>query len=127
MHFTEDDTGTRLVISLCPRCGSRWFPARTICSACAHDELTETRTGHKGAAYASTVVRIAPAGFTAPYVLSYVDIDGVRILAHTDADPDDPAPLAPGTPVTLTSGPIRRDGDTGVVSYRVRPTMEAVR
>jgi uncharacterized OB-fold protein len=125
--YVTDDTGTRLVISLCPRCGSRWFPARTICSACAHDQLTEARTGRDGTAYASTVVRIAPASFTAPYVLSYIDIDGVRILAHTEADPDDPAPLAPGTPVTLTSGPIRRDGDADVVSYRVRITEESAR
>ena len=48
-------------------------------------------------------MRIAPAGFTAPYVLSYVDVDGVRILAHTDADDA----LAPDTPVVLSSGPIR--------------------
>ena len=79
-----------------PRCGSRWFPTREICSACAHVRAsTEQRTGDRGVAYASTVVRIAPTGFTAPYVLSYVDIDGVRVLAHTDAD----RALTPDTPV----------------------------
>ena len=108
-----------LTISVCPRCGSRWFPAREICSACAHDRLAEQQTGDRGVAYASTVVRIAPTGFTAPYVLSYVDIDGVRVLAHTDAD----QALAPDTPVVLTSGPIR----DGLDSYRVTPIQEAVR
>ena len=108
-----------LTISVCPRCGSRWFPAREICSACAHDRLADEQTGDRGVAYASTVVRIAPTGFTAPYVLSYVDIDGVRVLAHTDSD----RALAPDTPVVLTSGPIRE----GLDSYRATPVQEAVR
>ena len=102
-----------LTISVCPRCGSRWFPTRDLCSACAQPGLEEHRTGDRGVAYASTVVRIAPAGFTAPYVLSYVDIDGVRILAHTDAADA----LTPDTPVVLTSGPI---GNDGAISHRVR-------
>jgi uncharacterized OB-fold protein len=105
-----------LTISVCPRCGSRWFPTRDICAGCAHSGLDERRTGDRGVAYASTVVRIAPAGFTAPYVLSYVDIDGVRILAHTDAE----QALPPDTPVELTSGPIRPDGP---ISYRVREAL----
>jgi hypothetical protein len=86
-----------LTISVCPRCGSRWFPARELCSTCARDGLVAQRTGDRGVAYASTVVRIAPAGFTAPYVLSYVDVDGVRVLVRTDGD----TALVPGTPVTL--------------------------
>jgi uncharacterized OB-fold protein len=92
-----------LTISTCPRCGSRWFPAREVCSRCGRDGLDEQQTGGRGVAYASTVVRIAPAGFTAPYVLSYVDVDGVRILAQTDAGDA----LAPGTPVVLIGAPIR--------------------
>lgn len=104
-----------LTISVCPRCTSRWFPPRDVCSACAHDGLDGIESGPDGVAYASTVVRIAPTGFTAPYLLSYVDVDGVRVLAHTDPlDPDDPRPLAPGTPVRLTSGPTGH----GLVSYR---------
>jgi uncharacterized protein len=110
---TTKETEMNLTISVCPRCGSRWFPTRDICSACAHSGLDEHRTGDRGVAYASTVVRIAPAGFTAPYVLSYIDIDGVRILAHTDAADA----LTPDTPVVLTSGPIGNDGQ---VSHRVR-------
>jgi len=96
-------TRTTLTISVCPHCRSRWFPAREFCSRCGRDGLDEQQTGDRGVAYASTVVRIAPAGFTAPYVLSYVDVDGVRILAQTDADDA----LVPGTPVVLIGGPIR--------------------
>jgi uncharacterized OB-fold protein len=109
----ETTPTTTLTISVCPHCRSRWFPARAVCSSCGRDGLHEQQTGDHGVAYASTVVRIAPAGFTAPYVLSYVDIDDVRLLAHTDSD----HALAPDTPVVLTRGPIR----DGVESYRVAP------
>lgn len=110
-----------LTISVCPRCTARWFPPREICSACAHDELEPVDAGRDGIAYASTVVRIGPPGFAAPYVLSYVDVDGVRLLAHTDvAGTEEPEALAPGTPVVFTAGPIGVAGDVELWSHRVR-------
>ncbi|MHA6782136.1 Zn-ribbon domain-containing OB-fold protein [Pseudonocardia saturnea] len=112
--------GTPIVtISVCPRCTARWFPPREVCSACAHDRLDPVEAGPDGVAYASTVVRIGAPGFTAPYVLSYVDVDGVRVLAHTDTA-GDPTPLTPGTPVTFTAGPIGRAGEVELWSYRAR-------
>ncbi len=110
-----------MVISCCRFCGSRWFPARDVCSACAHDQLDRCEAGANAVAYASSVVRIGPEGFSAPYVLSYVDFDGVRALVHTDPrDPANPQPLPPDTPVTFTSGPIGVDRDVQLTSYRVR-------
>jgi uncharacterized OB-fold protein len=119
-----------LTISVCRRCAARWFPPREVCSACAHDELDPVEAGRDGVAYASTVVRIGPPGFTAPYVLSYVDVDGVRLLAHTEvADPERPEALAPGTPVTFTAGPIGTAGAVELWAHRVRaaPTGEGDR
>ncbi|MFB9383307.1 Zn-ribbon domain-containing OB-fold protein [Pseudonocardia petroleophila] len=116
-----------LTISVCARCAGRWFPPREVCSACAHDALDPVEAGPEGVAYASTVVRIGAPGFPTPYVLTYVDVDGVRLLAHTDTahtdstDPSDPAPLAPGTPVVLTAGPTGTVGGVELWSYRVRP------
>ena len=119
------DGGPALTISVCPRCASRWFPPREVCSACAHDRLDTVAAGPDGVAYASTVVRTGPPGFTTPYVLAYVDVDGVRILAQADpVDPENPAALPPGTPVTFTTGPIGHDGEVERVSYRVRPASE---
>ena len=110
-----------LTISVCPRCAGRWFPPREVCSTCAHDQLESVEAGTDGIAYASTVVRIGAPGFPTPYVLSYVDVDGVRVLAHTDpADRDKPEALAPGTRVTFTTGPIGTAGDVELWSYRVR-------
>lgn len=94
-----------ITISVCPRCACRWFPSRAVCSGCAHDQMDSVEARSDGVAYASSVVRIGPPGFTAPYILSYVDIAGVRVLAHTNPiDPEDPQPLAPDTPVVFTSG-----------------------
>jgi uncharacterized OB-fold protein len=110
-----------LRISVCRRCASRWFPPRDTCSACAHDGLDEIEMGSDGVAYASTVVRIGAPGFTTPYVLSYVDVDGVRLLAHTDpSDPEKPEALAPDTPVTFVAGPIATADGTDLWSHRVR-------
>ncbi|GAB3572728.1 hypothetical protein GCM10027445_30830 [Amycolatopsis endophytica] len=110
-----------LTISVCPRCTRRWFPQRQICAACAHDELDHVEAGRGGIAYASTVVRIGAPGFATPYVLSYVDVDGVRVLTHTDpADPSKPEALTPGTRVTFTVGPIGTTGEVELWSYRVR-------
>lgn len=112
-----------LTISVCRRCASRWFPPRDTCSACANDELDSVEAGTDGVAYASTVVRIGAPGFTTPYVLSYVDVDGVRVLSHTDTpDRENPAALSPGTPVSFTAGPIGTAGEAELWSYRVRAT-----
>jgi uncharacterized OB-fold protein len=128
--IADTDTGRAagspaLTISICPRCGGKWFPPREVCSGCAHDQLDVVATGPDGVAYASTVVRTGPPGFAIPYVLSYVDVDGVRILAHADsADPENPVALPPGTPVTLIAASISSDRDVERPPYRVRPASE---
>jgi len=112
-----------LTISVCPRCAARWFPPREVCSTCAYGGLDPLEARADGVAYASTVVRIGAPGFRAPYVLTYVDVDGVRVLAHTDpADPEHPAALAPGTPVRFTAGPVGTAAGIDLWSYRVRAT-----
>jgi uncharacterized OB-fold protein len=107
----QDADHTRLTITRCRNCGGTWFPPRELCSTCASGDVEQTVTGTRGVAYASTVVRIGPAAFRPPYVLSYVDISGVRILAHVDTD----TALAPDTPVELRVGEIGE----GMSSYLV--------
>jgi uncharacterized protein len=115
--FTRAGETASLRIAVCRDCAARWFPPLGTCARCAGTDLAEEASGDTGEVYASTVVRIGPPGFTAPYVLSYVDIDGVRLLAHTVAD-DAPAP---GTPVRLAAGPIGERDGAAVWSYRVHP------
>ena len=107
-----------LAISRCRQCNATWFPPRDMCSTCASLDVEQTVSGHRGVTYASTVVRIGPPGFQAPYVLAYVDIDGARVLAHVDAD----EALMPGTPVELGIGPIGGDSDGELTSYLAAAT-----
>jgi uncharacterized OB-fold protein len=118
--IAQEGHTTALKISACRRCDARWFPPREVCSTCASDDLEQTTTGDRGVAYASTVVRVGAPPFQVPYVLSYVDIDGVRLLTHFD---DDHAP-APGTPVRLTTGRIGSEGDTELWSHLAQPIAE---
>jgi len=77
------------------RTRSRWFPP--LESIGTETDLPKVEIGPRGVAYASTVVRVGAARFEPPYVLTYVDVDGVRVLAHSPGQ----VPLAPGTPVEL--------------------------
>lgn len=113
--FTHQDGETHLIISVCKDCKGRWFPPVAICANCAGTRLAQLPSGTDATVYASTVVRVGPHGFPPPYVLSYIDIDGVRLLVHTVGDDA----LEPGTPVRLECGDIGLDGDVALVSYRV--------
>ncbi|AIJ24724.1 Zn-ribbon domain-containing OB-fold protein [Amycolatopsis methanolica] len=119
----DNDDRTALKITRCARCDSTWFPPRDVCSSCASTEVEDTLSATQGVAYASTVVRIGPPAFQPPYVLAYVDVSGVRVLAHVDAD----EALAPGTPVALRVGPIGTDSDGEFSSYLVAETQGGAR
>ncbi|MEV6227432.1 OB-fold domain-containing protein [Saccharopolyspora shandongensis] len=112
-----------LTISRCRSCNSSWFPPREICSTCASDNVEQTVSANHGTAYASTVVRIGPTAFEPPYVLAYVDISGVRVLAHVDAD----EALVPGARVELRVGKIGSDKNGAFSSYLVAETAGGAR
>ncbi|MEV7990452.1 OB-fold domain-containing protein [Streptomyces sp. NPDC086077] len=114
----QDGDRTTLTITVCDNCAARWFPPREACSTCASDAVHDIRSETEGRVYASSVVRIAPRGFQAPYVLTYVDISGVRLLAHSPGAEEAPAP---GTPVRLTVAPIAGTGESVLTSYAVTP------
>ncbi|MFJ4465944.1 Zn-ribbon domain-containing OB-fold protein [Streptomyces sp. NPDC089424] len=114
----QDGDRTTLTLTVCDNCAARWFPPRRTCSTCASDDVRDIRSDPEGRVYASSVVRIAPRGFQAPYVLTYVDISGVRLLAHVPGAEEAPAP---GTPVRLTVAPIAGTGESVLTSYAVTP------
>ncbi|MEV5384495.1 OB-fold domain-containing protein [Streptomyces sp. NPDC052721] len=114
----QDGERTTLTITVCRTCSARWFPPRDTCSTCASTDVGDVTSDTRGTVYASSVVRIAPRGFQAPYVLTYVDISGVRLLAHS---PGRDQALAPGTAVRLTVAPIADSVEGAVMSYAVTP------
>ncbi|MEV6781264.1 OB-fold domain-containing protein [Streptomyces sp. NPDC051098] len=114
----QDGQRTTVTITVCQACASRWFPPRDTCSTCASAEVEDIASESHGTVYASSVVQIAPRGFQAPYVLAYVDISGVRLLAHC---PTSDQALTPGTRVHLTVAPIADTGEGTITSYVVTP------
>lgn len=114
-YYLTDGRRAVLRVTHCRNCDRRWFPARAQCSHCASRDVDDGMTSSRGTAYASTVVRVGPAPFGPPYPLAYVDIDGVRLLAHVAA----PDALAPGTPVELRQAPIAADEQGPLLSYAV--------
>ncbi|MDQ0381494.1 Zn-ribbon domain-containing OB-fold protein [Amycolatopsis thermophila] len=109
----RDGDNVTLTITRCHACDARWFPPRDVCSHCASTDVHDEPTGDRGVVYASTVVRAGPAAYRPPYVLSYVDIDGVRVLAHGGTG----EAFAPGTPVRLGIGEIGRTDAGPLMSY----------
>ncbi len=119
-QFRTDGTAVALRATRCRGCASVWFPHRAQCSDCASGDVDQFLTSAIGVSYASTIVRVGPKDFPAPYTLAYVDIDGARVLAHVasaDAVP-------PGTRVRLVLARIGADKDGPLLSYAVVPATQ---
>jgi uncharacterized protein len=121
-HFLTDGTRVVLRATRCNECGQAWFPARAQCSNCASRNVIELLTSNAGTAYACTVVQIGPAQFDPPYALAYVDVDGVRLLAHVAGTTE---ALLPGARVDLILAPIGSDDRGPLLSYAVTASAPA--
>ena len=84
-----DGDEARLVAGRCAGCGKLVFPPPEFCPACAGSEIEAADLPRVGRLYTWSVVHAARAGWSAPFVLGYVDLaPDVRVLAHiVDADP----------------------------------------
>jgi uncharacterized OB-fold protein len=122
-HYLTDGHRVVLRVTRCRDCDWRWFPARAQCSHCASWAVDDEVTSSRGAVYASTVVRIGPARFGPPYPLAYIDVDGVRLLAHLAA----PEAPVPGTPVELRQTTIGADEQGPLLSYAAVAATEGER
>jgi uncharacterized OB-fold protein len=103
----------------CQECGTKAFPQREICSACASDKVAPVELAARGKLYSFSEVHVAPKGFPVPYVIGYVDLDdGVRLLGQVDGRASD---LELDQSVEVVEGPIRtRNDGRQVISYRFR-------
>jgi uncharacterized OB-fold protein len=69
-----------------------------------------------------TVIRIAPRGFTAPYVVGYALMsEGPRVLVRIDADP---ATLAYGTELTMSRTSLPAGGGRRSLGIEAKPASE---
>lgn len=123
-HWRRREDGAQLLAGSCRECGSRAFGAGRYCHACGSDAIEREPVSRRGTLYAFTRIHVAPPGFTAPYVVGYVDFpEGLRVFGQLEVEP---VPPAIGAPVEVVSGPIRLDADgEPVEGYRFRPVAEA--
>ena len=112
-NFVTEGPRVRLRVTRCLDCRESWFPALAQCAACGSLRTSPEVTGTTGTVYASTVVRIGPGRFEAPYVLAYLDVDGVRVLARVVAS----EALVAGTDVELRLGRIGATENGALTSY----------
>jgi hypothetical protein len=119
-HFViGDDDTVRIRATVCERCGSRWYPARTVCAKCRNKPLASLLAGPAATVYAATIVWAGAPGFSVPYSLAYLDVDGLRVLAHLKLPAGQELPPPPGARVRLRAGIV--DGDTGLSTYLAVP------
>jgi uncharacterized OB-fold protein len=72
----------------CTSCHSVLVQELERCPICqAANSFVERRLGSSGQLYSYSIVRTAPRGFTAPYVVAYVDMpEGPRVFGHLDLE-----------------------------------------
>ncbi|MBE3558382.1 MAG: thiolase family protein [Ktedonobacteraceae bacterium] len=105
--------------SCCPACKARYFPPRQVCPGCGTEPLVNYDLPAAGHVLASTIVRVAPAPWQAPYPVAAVQLtDGLVVYAHLVGEH-----IVAGTPVTLEALPVAR-ADGEALIYGFRPTTE---
>jgi len=116
-----------LIGSTCGACGYVVFPKRVVCPACVRENtMKETPLSTRAKVFSFTVARVAPPGFTAPYLQSWVDVEkGPRIFSLiAGVEPKDDA-LVEGQDVELVIEKIRTDeGGNDIIGYKFRPVSK---
>jgi len=115
------DEEARVVGSMCPSCGARYFPLRQVCSRCLTPDLETVPLSDVGTLYTYTVVRQAAPGFEVPYVLGYLDLpEGVRLLGQVAGI--EPEAVRLGMRLYLNVEPFGEDeSGRAILGFRFRP------
>jgi len=73
----------------CLDCGKIIFPPKISCPECFSLNLQQTDLTREGVIKTFTVIRVAPEGYVAPYIVAMVELpEGVRVLGNVEYDPD---------------------------------------
>ena len=79
----------KLVGLKCEDCGHYIFPPKSYCPNCGEDRLSKAELSKSGKIKTFTVVRVAPEGFTPPYIVAIVELpEGPQVMGNLDYDPD---------------------------------------
>jgi len=99
----------------CNRCHAVTFPPMAVCRSCQSNDLEISELAGRGVLRTFTVVRVAPAGKTPPYIVAMAELEeGAWALGNLEGiDPDDAGPDLIGRRVRLDSRPDEGDAYTG--------------
>lgn len=103
-------------------CGARCFPRAARCAECLSEQLEPVALARRGRVHGVTTVRMAPPGFTAPYMLAWVDLDdGVRVFGQVVGEREPRV----GDLVEVTASVVRHAEDGAPVhGHAFRPAGE---
>jgi uncharacterized OB-fold protein len=107
----------------CNSCNSVTFPPMVRCRECSGTDLEITEISGEGTLRTFTVIRVAPEGVPAPYIVAMAEIDeGAWVMGNlVDIDPDDAEMDLIGKRVTLGSRVVKGDtyskGDSRVITF----------
>ena len=113
--------------SKCNNCGYIAFPPRRVCPICIRaNTMEEIALGSRGKLDSFVVVRQAPIGFVAPYMLGVVQIpDGPKVFSLiTGCEMRDDA-LTIGQEMELIINKISEDGEgNDVIGWKFKPVAD---
>ncbi|MBM4424357.1 MAG: Zn-ribbon domain-containing OB-fold protein [Chloroflexi bacterium] len=114
-----------LVGEVCEHCGSKIFPPRDVCPACAEEAKTLYQFSGKGEIYSYTTVYDAPDGYEeqAPYTVAIVKLEEGPLVTAQLTDVDN-GKVEIGQQVEMVTRKLREDGERGVLvyGYKFRPS-----
>jgi len=124
MHLSGEPEGESYLIgSKCQVCGAVAFPRRIVCHKCHSEDVVEVPLGKKGTLASYIVSWAAPAGFTPPLTMGYIDMpEGVRFLSIITGVEPSPHALEFGQQMELVIEKLRTDQDgNDVIAFKFRP------
>ncbi len=112
----------------CDACGATYLGGRIACSKClGRGPFREVPLSRTGTVYVWSIVHQSMPGVPVPYVVGIVDLpEGVSVRCNLiDVEPD-PAKIAFGMPVEMTTGVSQQDREgNDVVAFYFRPQQGA--
>ncbi|HUW65771.1 MAG TPA: Zn-ribbon domain-containing OB-fold protein [Spirochaetia bacterium] len=86
----------------CADCGAYTAPPKVACAECGGRELTVVELSGRGTIRTYTVIRVAPEGFTAPYVVAMAEMEeGPWLMGNVAVEPDSSEGSLIGRKVTV--------------------------
>lgn len=113
---TDANGAPYLVGGRCRACAALSFPRAAVCTNCLSEDIETVELGDRGTLYSFSIVHQAPAGWSVPYALGYVDLPGgVRVLTHIDVPAER---IAIDMPLRLATGVVGTDASgAALMSY----------